>query len=102
MANHQRLFALPLVRIAFDDTRTSVSANIKSKIKKWQQNTETSMGKVNQEIERLNNRNADEFNKIRAEMDKHINILTTKVEDIGRKKADNVVEFRDIVLIATD
>ena len=52
MANHQRLFALPLVRIAFDDTRTSVSANIKSKIKKWQQNTETSMGKVNQEIER--------------------------------------------------
>ena len=55
------------------------------------------MQKVNHEIQRLSNRSADEFNKIRAELDKHIIVLTAKVEDIGRKKADNVVEFCDIV-----
>ena len=55
------------------------------------------MQKVNHEIQRLSNKSADEFNKIRAELDKHIIVLTAKVEDIGRKKADNVVEFCDII-----
>ena len=68
-----------------------------SKVKNRQENTEIMMQKVNHEIERLSNRSADEFNKIRAELDKHIGILTSKVEDIGTKKMDNVVEFRDIV-----
>ena len=40
---------------------------------------------------------ADEFNKMSAELDKHISVLTSKVEAIGKKKMDNVVKFRDIV-----
>ena len=68
-----------------------------SKVKNRQENTEIMMHNVYHEIERLSNRSADEFNEIRGELDKHIGILTSKVEDIGRKKMDNVVEFRDTV-----
>lgn len=67
------------------------------KVKHRQEHTETMMQKINHEIEQLSNRSADEFNKIRADLDKHISVLTLKVEDIGKKKMDNVVEFRDIV-----
>jgi len=68
-----------------------------SKVKNRLENTEIMMQKVNQEIERINNRNSDEFNKMRAELDKQVNMLAAKVEDIGRKKTDSVVEFREIV-----
>ena len=68
-----------------------------SKVKNRQENTDIMIQKVNNEIERLSHKSADEFNKIRAELDKHIGILATKVEEIGKKKMDNVVEFRDIV-----
>ena len=68
-----------------------------SKVKNRQENTEIMMQKINHEIERLNNRSTDEFNKIRTDLDKHISMLTTKVEDIGKKKTDNVIEFREIV-----
>jgi len=53
--------------------------------------------KVNNEIERLSHKSADEFNKITAELDKHIGILATKVEETAKKKMNNLVEFRDIV-----